>query len=283
MADDGPRTAPSADRPQRSAEDLRWLREAIQAVEAPERLVKRLLTTVVDAEEATDALLGDLAELSDTVEDMNWAVEFVLMKGHVVVLKAFAKPFVDKSPEVRRLLALIVAHASQQNEQVQKSFIDAKWAEVFVPLVAQEDDPQVLAALLHACSCMCRECDEGSKGFITGGGLRVLEAMLQAPDASRVTAKVVQRTLFLVQYFATVGISSEALLRASTAKLVSSDSSAEVATSAATALYTTFQRSPDIVKPIIKPLLSAAFQASLAGLEATDPRVVVQNAVLGSS
>jgi hypothetical protein len=283
MADDGPRTAPSADRPQRSAEDLQWLREAIQSVEAPERTVKRLLTSIVDATDATDELLADMEELSDTVEDMNWAIEFSLMKGHVVVLKALEKPFVSKSSDSRRLLAMIIAHAAQQNDQVQQRFNEAKWADVLVPLVAQEEDPQVLAALLHACSCMCRECDEGSKAFITSGGLRVLEALLEASDSAKATDKVVQRTLFLVQYFAVVGVSSERLLTATSARLTAAASSGEVATSAASALHATYKRCPDLVKPILKPLLSEEFASSLMGLDASDPRVALKLAILGDT
>jgi hypothetical protein len=276
MADDGPRAAPStADRPARSAEDLQWLRDAIQSVEAPERTVKRLLTTIVDAADVSDELLAALEDLSDTVEDLNWAVEFSLMKGQVVVLRALESPLAAKSSDVRRLLAMIMAHAVQQNDVVQKCFSSAKWADIVLPKAVSEEDPQVLAALLHACSCMCREYEAGALEFVAAGGMRLLEALLQH-DNVRSTEKVVQRALFLVQYFADVGVSSEQLIRALAGRMTAATSTAPIASSAAAALLSTYRRSPDAVKPLLKPLTGANFAESVVGLEPEDPRLVLK-------
>ena len=245
--------------------------------------MKRLLTTIASATEVSDELIAALEELSDTVEDINWATEFSLMNGHIVVLEALGKPIVDKSSDTRRLLAMIIAHASQQNSNVQQCFNSANWTSVVLPRLAREEDPQALAALLHACSCMCRECDEGSKAFITSGGMRLLESLLQSDNSARATEKVVQRTLFLVQYFALVGVSSEALITSTAWRMTSSTSAEVVATSAASALSVMYSKSPPVVKAIVKPLLTDSFVASLAAVDASDPRVLIKSTILDNS
>ena len=47
-ADDGPRAPPDPNRARASVEDLRWLRTAMEAMEMPDRTVKRCLTRITD-------------------------------------------------------------------------------------------------------------------------------------------------------------------------------------------------------------------------------------------
>ena len=54
-ADDGPRNPPSEEEsnkyPRASLDDLRWLREAMESVEAPDRIMQRHVATIVLATE----------------------------------------------------------------------------------------------------------------------------------------------------------------------------------------------------------------------------------------
>ena len=280
---DGPRegTAPSA-LPQRSAEELQWLREALAAVEAPDRVVKRLLEQLmkVESNELDEAsAIEALEELSDTVEDINWAVEFALMKGHLLMIRLLdISELARKSAAVRTQIGLVIAHASQQNEKVQAAFGEAKWAEVLVPALTRETDKSALAALLHACSCMCRECDEGTAAFIAQGGANVLNRLLDPAQADTVNEKIIQRILFLVLYLAQVGISSESLIQSTVAQVASSSEPVSIA--AANAVVQLLKKSPTTVKPIVQSSVEVVrFLGSLAGVSADDPRIALRTAI----
>ena len=111
----------------------------------------------------------------------------------------------------------------------------------------------------------------------------MLESLLQSDNSARATEKVVQRTLFLVQYFALVGVSSEALITSTAWRMTSSTSAEVVATSAASALSVMYSKSPPVVKAIVKPLLTDSFVASLAAVDASDPRVLIKSTILDNS
>ena len=245
--------------PARPASDYEWLRQALASVESPEKRVKQLLfqmegktadgkADVADVEDRVEAL----EELSDMVEDVNWAAEFALMEGPQRVLKALqqertahplaaihdatlaaatAKEQEEKekvvvtavsgaanmtftSLPIYTQLAMTVAHSAQLNEPVQAIYRAAHWEEILLQLLhdavnavqavwgsvshhssgeseAEEEEETVkavttctmlmrlLAALLHACSCLCRECPLNTIQFIQHGGLAVLADVLK--------------------------------------------------------------------------------------------------------
>ncbi|KPI87165.1 hypothetical protein ABL78_3767 [Leptomonas seymouri] len=222
--------------PARPASDYVWLRNALASVEAPEKRLKQLLFSMedktadgndgpVDPEERLEAL----EELSDMVEDVNWAAEFNLMEGPQRVLRVLRRervvhpltttpdPLVSKegggdgscgavtfaSIPLYTQLAMIVAHASQLNEPVQAVFQAAHWEQVLLHLLcdtvkamqavwcdATETERtekaaatstklmKLLAALLYACSCLCREHPPNTIQFLQHGGLAVLSKVL---------------------------------------------------------------------------------------------------------
>jgi len=199
------------------------------------------------------------------------------MKGHDVVLRSFAKPLATQHTDIRRVLAMIVAHASQQNARVQQCFNESGWATVIVPMLLAEKDPSALAALLHACSCLCRECDSASKLFITSGGIVALEEILRSTNAERVTPKILQRVLFFVEYLAQAGISSEALITATATHL--SSSSSDVSVAAASTINAVGAKDISVVKTLVKPLLNQGFLSSITEADASDPRVVLKRSL----
>lgn len=241
-------TQQSAARP---ASDYEWLRSALASVEAPEKRVKQLLfhmenrngegkPSPLDSEDRLEAL----TELSDMVEDVNWAAEFALMQGpqrtlQVLQREQTAHPLTsDEGGAARRErdapqeasaevaestgkrasaaelsiqteLSMIVAHSAQLNEPLQAAYQAAHWEGTLLPFVtgcvkavqaAMHADTQseggdvtsaestavkrstsvmrLLAALLHACSCLCRDCPPNTIVFIQCGGLAVLADVL---------------------------------------------------------------------------------------------------------
>lgn len=235
-----PSTAPSAS-PAASArpvEDYAWLRGALAAVESPEKRVKQLLfqmeNKAVDGSGAgamePEERLEALEELSDMVEDVNWAAEFTLMQGPGRVLQVLrnecaAHPLSDSSSgetlSLLTQLSMIVAHSAQLNEPVQAVYQSEHWEAVVLPLVCdtvravqevhsnskssgsgqatEEEETAVeaahaavsaatklmklLAAVLHACSCLCRESPTNTIQFIQQGGLAVLAEVLKLTHA----------------------------------------------------------------------------------------------------
>lgn len=277
MVDDGPRNAPAAERVQRDPEDLKWLREALASVEEPERIVKRLLTTIQQEDRSDAEILEALEELSDMVEDMNWAIEFALMNGHQIVIRMLEEnPKARQNSEIRTQLAMIIAHAAQNNDKVQEAFNSVKWADVLVPKLRAEEDKGALAALLHACSCMCRECDEGSAAFLAARGLDVVQAFLSPSATEKINEKIALRILFLVHYFAQVGISSEALVE-NTCYQVTSQST-EVSVAAAKAVNALVKKSPSVIPRVAKKVAGTHLEG-LNGLARDDPREELRRTV----
>ncbi|KAK7195329.1 hypothetical protein NESM_000459300 [Novymonas esmeraldas] len=223
-------TAVASDAP-RPAADYEWLRGALASVEAPEKRVKELL---LDMENRTAAgeqgtlsdeeRLDALAELSDMVEDVNWATEFALMQGPARLLQVLRRERVSaatasttsttaaaaagiptSAAPLLTALAMVAAHSSQLNEPVQAAYQAAHWEEVLLPFMSHTidavrallslNDPEamptqatvllrLLAALLHACSCLCRDCPPNTIVLIRNDGLA------RVADALRLTARL---------------------------------------------------------------------------------------------
>jgi predicted protein tyrosine phosphatase len=271
--------------PPRDPEDLKWLREALESVESPERRIKKILSDVLETAvsggaEPERALVEALEELSDMVEDINWATEFLLMKGPAIVIDKLRSDEAKKSDDVRRLLAMVIAHAAQQNAKVQEEFNALNWAEVLLPMIRVEQSKPVLAALLHACSCMCRDSVPSSAEFLNAGGLELLQSILSPQESHRINDRIAQRVLFLVEYFAHIGVSSVQLAER-TAQLVSSSSEA-VGIAAAKAAIALFKKNPAAVTPIIQGPIASIPRGALAGAEAGDARVILRD-LLSSS
>lgn len=227
--DNGPR---GGGPPQRSEEERRWLREALESVEAPERQIKRLLAAVARDDIAEEDCVAALEELAELVEDINWAVEFSLMNGHNVMLGLLRGGGVAAgSAGVRRAAALVIAHASQLNEQVQRRFEEARWHEVLLPLLSEERSPATLAAFLHSCSCLCRDYTPNALLFGEGGGLEVITELLKTThSAGEYKSKIIKRVLFLLAYLAGVlDVDTHNLARHISVYTVSDDQELQIA------------------------------------------------------
>lgn len=242
--------------PDRQPQDYQWLREAMASVESPERQVKRLLNTMEKDGVEDEAYAAGLEELSDLVEDINWATEFTLMNGPARVLKVLeeGKPASSTTSEARAALAMIIAHASQLNEQVQKAFADHHWEKTLLPMAEKETNPLVLAALLHACSCLCRDSPANTVVFLQNGGMDALAALLRrTPENStgRVTDKIVARCMFFVSYLAAEGVSTEEVIRLICEHAEDNDAEM-VQCAAAKALCELAVKSPSLVKNVVR-------------------------------
>ena len=243
--------------PPASKEDLQWLKEAMKNVEMPDKMMKRFLDAIRKPDATADEFVNALEQISDHVEDLNFAVEFVLMDGHTTVLQFLAdkdNTLIADDPEIRRLLALTIAHASQQNEMVQDAFNKAEWASVIVPAMIAEKEKGPRAALLHACSCMCRECENGSAAFLKAGGLELLHEIVHPltgpygdPESIN-NEKIIMRALFLIQHFAMQGISSTALIDATLFYIKKGTN--DVERCAAACLLSLIEKSPTTVKSV---------------------------------
>ncbi|KEG14372.1 hypothetical protein DQ04_00501120 [Trypanosoma grayi] len=215
--DNGPKNSSNADAPtHRNPEDMQWLKEALQSVEAPERQVRRLLDTVARDDITEDACAEALEELSDLVEDINWAIEFSLMNGHKTILDLLQKgKLAAESAKVRQNAAMVIAHAAQLNERVQNCFEEAQWQNVLVPLLEKEESSAVLAALLHSCSCLCRSYAPNAHLFCRAGGVELVKVLLGTEDTgSPISSRIIRRVLFLITYLADVAdFETEGMLR----------------------------------------------------------------------
>lgn len=134
--------------------------------------------TFADASEKNEYLMGVLEELSEMVEDINWATEFALMGGPAIILSflsnicTFAatefhqqrrrKPagegeegekthrfneealaaFKPILAEVEALLCMVVAHAAQLNERLQNAFLSEKWHDILFPVLKLEAEKE---------------------------------------------------------------------------------------------------------------------------------------------
>lgn len=145
-------------------------------------------------------------------------------------LKEPALGDLKRNAEVRAATAMAIAHAVQQNPKAQEAFAVCGWGAIVVPILAAEVDQYIhgfspsaksstagsvtgatVASLLHLCSCMSRENDDGTKEFIVRGGVPILEQILASP--ARVTSRILRRAMFLVEYFASIGISNKSLIQ----------------------------------------------------------------------
>eukprot|EP00743_Colponemidia_sp_Colp-15_P013557 GILK01015803.1.p1 GENE.GILK01015803.1~~GILK01015803.1.p1 ORF type:complete len:350 (-),score=26.08 GILK01015803.1:55-1020(-) len=148
-------------------------------------------------------------------------------------LREPALPELKRNAEVRAAAAMAIAHTVQQNPNAQEAFAVCNWGAIVVPILASEVDQYIhgfspssqksvqqvagpvtgatVAALLHLCSCMCRENDDGTKEFIVLGGIPLLEMIVSSP--ARVTSRILRRAMFLVEYFASIGISNKGLIQ----------------------------------------------------------------------
>ncbi|RNF25637.1 uncharacterized protein Tco025E_02197 [Trypanosoma conorhini] len=260
--------------PHRNPEELQWLKEALASVEAPERQIKRLLETVSRDEVTEDECVAALEELSELVEDVNWAIEFSLMSGHRVLLELLRREqLAPKSEQVRQAAAMVIAHSAQLNERVQKCFEEAQWQAVLLPLLREEKSPAALAALLHSCSCLCREYAPNVLLFSKAGGNELIVAMLAAHGLEGSNdKKILKRVLFLLSYLADVlDIATEDLLRCISVHAANTDE--DVQTSVAQVLIVCAKKSCAIVKRVLNevaPECPARWRSAL--LDEDDPR-----------
>lgn len=296
-ANDGPSGEHASELPHRDPEDLRWLRSAMEAVEMPDKTIKRILekllnldkdfhpalplrmkptpsqpvptsssattsattngntttlalgapapalmalpppastsapapepatapapappaatTSVQPPKPADDAFLDELfpmlEELQDLVEDLNCAKEFQLMNGCAIVLAKLQSITAAVNSELRRTLLMIIAHASQNLDDLQETFTQLNWVNILVPLLRAESDPSVRAACILACSNLCRgSFAKSGAAFINGGGFEVLESLVRAHSDD--DPKTVGRALRLAHHFAEHKITSSSML-----------------------------------------------------------------------
>jgi hypothetical protein len=202
--DDGPRDEAAARRemPRRDPAEYKWLREAMDSIEQPERKMLRLLK-VLDTPDTlsseNDDTMAALEEINDMVEDINMATEYMLMKGPARAMKVLT---VTRDSEVRRLIAMIVGNSAQNHEKVQQAYLDLKAADTFIPLMVNETNEGTRAALVYAVSSLCRSYAPAGAAFLKAGGLGALLALINTYHAT--DAKSVGRCLRLAGYFAEV-------------------------------------------------------------------------------
>ncbi|EAN89648.1 hypothetical protein C3747_25g239 [Trypanosoma cruzi] len=260
--------------PRRNSEELQWLKEALASVEAPERQIKRLLETVARDGVTEDDCAAALEELSELVEDINWAVEFSLMNGHRIMLDLLRRgKLTAESEPVRQGAAMVIAHAAQLNERVQKCFEEAQWEEVLIPLLREEKAPAVFAALLHSCSCLCREYSPNALLFKKAGGIEVITRVLRSESLDGCDKKIIKRVLFLVGYLTEVlDIATEDMIRSVSVHAASSDE--EIQMNVAQTLFLVAEKSCAIVRRVLKevaPGCLVRWRNALLG-EEDDPR-----------
>jgi hypothetical protein len=200
--DDGPRDEGAARRelPRRDPAEWQWLKEAIASIEQPEARLKKLLTTLDEPDKVSsqdEAAVAALEEIVYMVEDINLATEFYLMKGPARTIRLLAA---TRDTEIRRLAATIVANSAQNHEKLQAAFVELKFADVLVPLMAAETDAATRAALVFAVSCTTRGYAPAAAAFLKAGGLGALLSVITTYALD--DAKSVGRCLRLVGYFA---------------------------------------------------------------------------------
>lgn len=256
--------------------------------------------------------------------------KFSVFESVNCVLKAPVVADLARDSEVRTAVAKAIAHATQQNPKVQEAFAVHNWATIVVPVLAFEVERYIygfpsatsssaapvgpvtgntVAALLHLCSCMCRENDEGTKDFIAANGLAILDELIASP--ARVSAKILKRALFFIEYLASIGISNKGIIQHTanvvmltgshqTVRITSSSSSSagdandavanptdesalsadvdgknDAQRAAAAALYATYEKGLGVVTDILKPMGLGSYLAKalpLANVEREDVR-----------
>ncbi|KAG8345200.1 hypothetical protein ERJ75_001425600 [Trypanosoma vivax] len=237
----------------RSPEELQWLKEALASIEQPERKIKRILEMIARENAQESECVAGLEELSDMVEDINWAAEFVLGGGHKIILDLLRKQALSaESGRVRMQAAMVVAHASQLNENVQHCFEKERWQEVLLPLLRGEEDPAVIAALLHSCSCLCRDYIPNAKLFACSGGIEIINGFLGRNRIALLDDnKIVKRALFFLAYLTDViDVDVRSVVRHAALFVESDDDDVELA--AARALTSAAKKSLSIVRAVLK-------------------------------
>lgn len=225
-------------------------------------------------------------------------------------------------------LAMIVAHSAQLNAPVQAAYEAAHWEDIILPFMGDciaavqhllhlGSDGQVgsahgdsteaatvaagaaslmrlLGALLHACSCLCRDCSPNTVAFFQASGLAVIVEALRltralpesivvgtaedgrtpavvtsiANDAASdqevddiyapllsTTHKVTARALFFVAYLASTSVSSEEIIQLTCRHAESRNSGERVQKSAARALTALVEKSPKAIKEAVHTLM----------------------------
>lgn len=225
-------------------------------------------------------------------------------------------------------LAMIIAHSAQLNEPVQAAYGAAHWEDIILPFMgdciasvqdllhvgsdghvigAQGDSTEaasvaagaaslmrLLGALLHACSCLCRDSSPNTVVFFQTSGLAVLMDTLRltrtlpesrlvgtAEDGRTPVAvtnvasdtasneevddiyapllgtmhKVTARALFFVAYLASTGVSSEQIIRLACLHAESGNSGESVQKAAAHALTALVEKSPKAIKEVVRALM----------------------------
>ncbi|KAG5471446.1 hypothetical protein LSCM1_01534 [Leishmania martiniquensis] len=224
--------------------------------------------------------------------------------------------------------AMVIAHSAQLNEQVQVAYQAARWEDILLPFLGDcieavqslvrliSDGVAVdkrgdgaeaastattatslmslLGALLHACSCLCRDCAPNTIVFIQSNGLAVLVEVLRLTQALleslfvngaicgrmpvavtsiasdtateeevddifapllRVAHKVAARVFFFVAYLASTGVSSEEIIRLTCQHAESQISDEALQKSAARALLSLLEKSPQSMKEFVHTLM----------------------------
>jgi hypothetical protein len=183
-ADDGPRedSAVNAEPIQpRSLEDLRWLREAMSATATPGAPAPLLLAAPPDVVainrpaapvaaaapaptttqlqrpiECPEAILGAAEELCELTEDLNFASEFMALRGPALCLEILRAPSLargaaavssadaDRFLQLQAVIARTLAGASANYDEFQTHLCQLNWATVVLPLFARAATGQVL-------------------------------------------------------------------------------------------------------------------------------------------
>ncbi|TPP41391.1 hypothetical protein CGC20_9675 [Leishmania donovani] len=224
--------------------------------------------------------------------------------------------------------AMIIAHSAQLNEPVQTAYGAAHWEDIILPFMgeciaavqdllhlgsdghaigAQGDGAEaanaaagaaslmrLLGALLHACSCLCRDSSPNTVVFFQTSGLAVIVDVLRltrtlpdsilectaeggrtpvvvtniASDTASdqevddiyapllgTTRKVTARALFFVAYLASTGVSSEEIIQLTCLHAESGNSGETVQKAAAHALAALVEKSPKAIKEAVHALM----------------------------
>ncbi|KAG5497680.1 hypothetical protein JKF63_03946 [Porcisia hertigi] len=242
-------------------------------------------------------------------------------------------------------LAMVIAHSAQLNEPVQRAYESAHWQSIVLPLLGDSikaietllhlgDDHhalaaqcgesaevasvteqatllmRLLAALLHACSCLCRDYAPNTIVFLQSNGLAVVadalnltrrlsesmvanestsesgpasvtiiasrEALEKGSDDTSSAAllaaarKVTARALFFVAYLASTGVSSEGIIHIACLHTESESSDEMVQKAAARALAELLAKSPKAMKDAVHKYMPRRLKEWRTGLQCTE-------------
>lgn len=176
--------------------------------------MKKAFKVFLDPASTEPQVLACLEVLQEELEDLNMAKEWMLMNGHRAVLDtlrsgkiaANASSTVLITPAIRTLLYLTIGHAAQNDEPMQKAFLECNWSALLVPLLRIESNVDARQALCLAVSNLCRGHAASAASFVNGGGFDALSNVLQRLEGSDDYTSI-SRLLRLVRYFSVEGIS----------------------------------------------------------------------------